>query len=217
MTLILAACAPGAGSGGGSGLAPASPATVAQWAGELAPDGARRYDLQWTYQTQRGSMRGRAAARFVPPDSLRFDYRGPFGQSGAAMFVGDRIVWSAPEEQVEQLIPVAPLFWAALGVVLVPAPGTAVRARQGEGRRIWQLAGGGDTLTYDVGGAGTGLSLEMRQAGTVIGTTEVEYAEGTTEPRRARIVFPASASLLVFTVEAIEPIVAVDPEMWRRP
>jgi hypothetical protein len=162
-------------------------------------------------------MRGRAAARFVPPDSLRFDYRGPFGQSGAAMFVGDRIVWSAPEEQVEQLIPIAPLFWAALGVIPVPAPGTRVRARETGGRRTWQVAAGSDTLTYDMGGPRTGLSLEMRQAGTLVGTAEVEFEEGTTDPRRARIVFPSSASIIVFSVEAIEPIGEVDPEIWRRP
>ena len=66
-------------------------------------------------------------------------------------------------------------------------------------------------------GVGTGLSLEMRRAGRVVGTAEVEYVEGTRDPQRARVVFPASASILAFTVEAIETIEAVDPDIWRRP
>ena len=68
-----------------AGLPPLSRAMLTEWLAPHQPVEPLRYDLRWTYQTQQGSAKGRAAVVFVPPDSVRFDYRAPFGRSGAAV------------------------------------------------------------------------------------------------------------------------------------
>ena len=124
--------------------------TVRAWVRGLAPPRATRYDLRWTFQTQLGAVRGQAALRIAPPDSLRFDYRGPFGRSGAAFLVDKEVVWAVPEEEIDRLIQAVPLFWAALGLPRDPPAGTTIFGYESDGSRRWRYAVNGDTLEYYV-------------------------------------------------------------------
>lgn len=200
-------------------LPPMERDTVTEWVRTFHPAGPVLFDLRWTYRTQQGTSRGRASVRFVPPDSVRFDYRAPFGKSGAAVIIGDDVVWSRPEDDVGQLIQVAPLFWAALGMPRMPPEGWAISGLAEGGVRTWRYAAAGDTLTYRARAAVPGASLEaqMRSGGDVVGAVDVVFADSVLQPVSATMVFPGSASRVDFTVVAIEPITAVDPGIWKAP
>lgn len=211
-------CWGGLGRVAPAGLEPMSRADVQAWVTELSPNTARRYDLTWAFRTQQGGVRGRAAVRFAPPDSIRFDYRGPFGRSGAAVVVGDSVVWAEPEEDASQLIPVAPLFWAALGIPRDPPVGAEVYGRELADGRAWQYVTAGDTLSYVVSRAsGYRLEAEMRRRGRVLGLVELQYADSAVTPRQAVVTFPATAAIMQFTVEGVEDLESVDPDVWKRP
>lgn len=202
-----------------SGLPALDRQTAVEWAEAFRPDSARRYDLRWTYQTQQGTTRGRAAVRFVPPDSVRFDYRAPFGRSGAAVIVDQDILWSRPEDDVERLIQIAPLFWAAMGIPLAPPAGASVQGRQVGDVRTWRYAGPVDTLTYQGSASlpGSVFRAQMRVGGEIIGTAEVTFADSTARPASATMLFPTSASAVYFTIGAIETLSAVDSTIWHEP
>lgn len=193
-------------------------ATVQEWVNEFAPKKALRYDLNWIYQTQRGRVRGRAAVRLAPPDSIRFDYRGPFGRSGAAVLVGDSVLWAQPEDDVKRLIPVARLFWAALGVARSPPPGAMLAGGTVNNTRVWQYVAGGERVTYVASrGEPRKLRLEMSLWDEVVGSVDVRLQDNSNLPSMATIVFPRTATLVVITVEQIEPLSEIDPEIWREP
>ncbi|GLC26614.1 hypothetical protein [Roseisolibacter agri] len=100
----------------------------------------QRVVFRWRYDEAEGfSARGEGVARLVSPDSGRLDFFVDGGLGGGyAILIGDRV--TAPGgEMVRRLIPPAPLLWAALGRLALPAaPDTTVRAS-------------GDTLRADVG------------------------------------------------------------------
>jgi hypothetical protein len=218
VALLLSGCRGYPGRLEPSGLEPLDPAAASSWVAEFQPAQSARYDLRWTYSTQRGSARGRASVRVAPPDSLRFDYRGPFGRSGAAMVVGDEVIWSQPEEDVEQLIPVAPLFWAALGVARQPPAGAAVLGIETTTQRIWQYVSGGDTLSYVVTGEPPyRLQAEMRSFDAVVGLVDLEYDDSTHVPVEATMSFPQAASIIQLSVENLETVASFGPETWKRP
>jgi hypothetical protein len=212
------------GCGGIGRLAPADLPPVAStqvesWIAPFQPGEANRFDVRWTYQTQQGRSRGRAALLFVPPDSVRFDYRAPFGRSGAAVIVGDSILWSEPEEDVGRMIQVAPLLWAAMGIAL-PPPAAATLSGVESGESItWRYALPRDTLTYQASTVLPGgvFRAEMRNAEGVIGRVELDFADAAPEPAEAVMRFPGSASLVQFSVVGIEAVEAVDAGLWVEP
>ena len=219
LTMVAAGCGVRTAPLAPAGLPPVSREVLTEWLTPHQPVEPLRYDLRWTYQTQQGSARGRAAVVFVPPDSVRFDYRAPFGRSGAAVIVGDEILWSRPQDDVEQLIRVAPLFWTALGIVPSPHPEASVSGDEVGSVRRWRYASRTDTLTFVLtqGRPAANLGAEMRRLGEVVGTVQVEYADSVLRPLSARMVFPGSASFVHFTVEAIETVPQVDSSIWKEP
>jgi hypothetical protein len=204
---------------GPADLPPIERRVAEEWVRPYLPAGPVRYDLRWSYTTQQGTAKGRAAVRFVPPDSVRFDYRAPFGRSGAAVVVGDDVVWQRPEEESEGFIQVAPLFWAALGIPRMPSDDVTVTGMVDGETRLWRYAGVTDTLTYRAraGLPGASLQAQMRRAGRVVGAVEVAFADTVLQPASASMIFPGSASTVEFTVVAIEPITAVDSTIWKAP
>jgi hypothetical protein len=218
VVLLLLSCSGRPESIAPESLNPLEESTIRGWVAELQPGRAALYELRWTYTTQRGSARGRATVRFAPPDSLRFDYRGPFGRSGAAMVVGDSVLWSEPEEDVEQLIPVAPLFWAALGIPRDPPPGSMLYGLEAGSRRVWQYVSNGDTLSYVVTGEPEfRLQAEVRRFDAVIGTTRAVLSDSTRLPEEASMTFPRSATLFVLNVVNVDTLTSHDPDVWKRP
>jgi hypothetical protein len=188
-----------------------------QWLSSYLPDSARRYELRWRFHTPKGSTAGRAAVRVSPPDSLRFDYRGPFGRSGAAVVVGDSALWAEPEEETGQLIPVAPLFWAGLGLPPEPPAGALIFGREGPGGRAWRYVLNGDTLDFvEVGEIPERLLSQLRR-GRILAAAMVRFRAGSRLPIEGEMSFPPQGALFRFTVEAIESVPPFDPSIWRRP
>lgn len=218
LVLLLAGCTGRPGSIAPANLRPLEESTAKSWAAELRPTRAMLYDLRWTYTTQKGSTRGRATVRFAPPDSLRFDYRAPFGRSGAAVVVGDSVLWAEPEEDVDQLIPVAPLFWAALGIPRDPPMGSRLYGLQTGSQRIWQYVSLGDTLSYVIADSPElRLQAQVRRFDEFVGTTETVLDDSTRVPEEATMTFPGSATLFVLNVVNVEMLAAHDPDVWKRP
>ena len=199
-------------------MAPIDMATVREWVAGLAPSSATRYDLRWTFQTQQGAVRGQAAVRIAPPDTLRFDYRGPFGRSGAAFLVDEDLVWAEPEGEVELLIQAIPLFWAALGLPRDPPPGSGIFGIETEGNRRWQYGVNGDTLAYAVRTMPERRFLaSMRRLDDVLGHVEVNYDAQTNLPTKVTLTFPETASRFLMDVTSIDTTVTFSADVWKRP
>lgn len=198
------------------GMVPMSGDTAALWVAELAPQQMRRYALRWKFRNQVASVAGRGVVRLAPPDSLRFDYRAPFGRSGAAVVVDGEVVWREPEDGV-QLIPVVPLFWAALGIPRLPTADSKVMGLAEKDKRIWQYLVDEDTLTYVVTGQSLRLQAEVRQPGKLVGIVDVTFDPKTRLPTTATLTFPEAAATLQFSVEDVEDLESLAPDIWKRP
>ncbi len=199
-------------------LGPIESAKVHAWVAEMVPRAPIRYGLRWSFENQKGSAHGRAAVHLIPPDSLRFDYRAPFGRSGAAVVFGDSLVWSEPEQELDQLFEFAALFWAAIGIPRAPPAGWQIRGDETAERRAWQYVRGADTVSYVVAAPPTRrLRAEARLGDQVIGTVDVAYSDSTGWPASAVMFFPSSAASFRFTVLEVGAIDSLDENVWKRP
>ena len=139
----------------------------------LAP-GHRRIVFRWDYQENSLMAKGEGAMRISAPDSARVDLflnGGVF--LGNAILIGSNL--TAPNQnQVEKVLPPAPMMWAALGRLAIPALPDTVMTLEGDvlyadigrpvawrvtikGNRLMQLArlSGGriaELVTRDEGG-----------------------------------------------------------------
>ena len=129
------------------------------------PAGHRQIVFRWDYQEGDIAARGDGAVRTAAPDSARLDFflGGGMG-AGAAVLIGDS-VRSPNAELARRYIPPAPMMWAALGRLAIPAlPDTVVRLdgellRADVGRPVqWRVAIHGDTL----------VGLERISAGKIV-------------------------------------------------
>lgn len=130
--LALAACAPRAGSLGGTPVPARLPSAQ-------LPAYPQQLNFDWAYEDRDFSGRGEGVARVAPPDSARLDFfLSGLGAGGYAWLIGDDL--TAPGGAlVRRYIPPAPLMWAALGRLAVP-PAADTIARVD-----------GDTLRADIG------------------------------------------------------------------
>ena len=96
---------------------PTAPATLPRI--ELV--GAKRIDFRWDYSEEFIVARGEGVARIVAPDSARLDFfaDGGFG-SGYALLFGEHFV-TPGGDLVRNMLPSAPMMWAAVGRLAVPA------------------------------------------------------------------------------------------------
>jgi hypothetical protein len=147
---------------------------------------------------------------------LRFDYRAPFGRSGAAVVIGDSLRWAKPEER--NPVPPAPLFWAALGIPLRAPEDAHITGRALPQEWAWRYAFGGDTLTYVVSRSESlRLKALFRREGEVVGTVDTEFDETTQLPTQATVLFPHSGALFLMTVQEVERLASVEPGIWEEP
>lgn len=196
-------------------LAPLPADSARTWTAARQPMHALHYTLTWHFRNQKGESGGRAAVRVAPPDTLRFDYRGPFGKSGSAVVVGDSALWSRPETDVDQLIPAAPLFWAALGVPIAPASPDSTFGLETTNHRIWRYVSDGTVIDYvEERGTAPRLRAEVRHDDHTVGISEVDFDPATGAPTQAVMTFPAQASQFRFTVERIDTVAAFDADTW---
>jgi len=200
-------------------LAPIGADTAAAWAAAFQPASRLLFDLRWRFENREGRAAGRATARFAPPDTLRFDYRGPFGRSGSALIVGDSAVWSEPEGDMESLVPVAPILWAALGIVLAPAAGAGFAGGDTGDRQAWRQAWDGRALDYIVLRASPPRFLaELREGERILGVAEVDLAGPVpTHPTGAVMRFPGQRSTFTLTVRQVDSVATYPADTWKRP
>ena len=194
-------------------------AVVEGWVRQATPTLPLRYELRWTYSTDKGSSRGRAAVHFAPPDSVRFDFRAPFGRSGAAVVMGDSIAWAEPEENVEALVRSSPLFWGLLGVPRPPSPMASVAGQERGGVKVWRYARVTDTLTYrtDEGELGPRLQVELRRGNELVGRVMTLFTRGSPYPFEGTVWFPAGPAVFQLTVQGIDTLAAIDATIWKHP
>jgi len=105
---------------------------------ELAPV-HRKIVFQYDYSQPELRIRGEGVARIAPPDSARLDFFVNGQGTGHALLIGDQIRLQSGQDAMRDLLPPAPLLWAALGRLRVPAAAdTTVRVDS-------------DTLRIDIG------------------------------------------------------------------
>jgi len=201
-------------------LGPASRESALAWTQATVPARPMAVRFRWRYQDERLRWGGSGTARLAPPDSLRIDYRPSLGiRSGAAVVLGDTVLWAEPPGDFEQMVPAIPLLWAALGIVRPPAHDAAVFGERGVAveveRTVWRFARGADTLTYvAVGGVPRTLEAEWRRRGSTVARSRTEY-DAHAMPASARIDFPEASARFELTVLGIDSGAVMPPQLWR--
>jgi len=204
-------------------LAPASRDSAVAWTRTTLPRGATLIRFRWRYEDERVKYAGRGTARIAPPDSMRFDYAGPLGLgAGAAVVVGDSVIWADPEENFRSLVPALPMLWAALAMVQPPREGAAVLgavdSTENRRRVIWRFAQQDDTLDYvaSTGPAGRVLEAEWRSRGKVMARSRTQLdAQAHPRPVSARVDFPEASARFELTVGVVDTAAVIPPELWR--
>lgn len=103
------------------------------------PSGHRKIVFAWDYSQPELRIRGDGVARIAAPDSARLDFFVSGQGTGHALLVGDDIRLQDGQQSMRDFLPPAPLLWAALGRLHVPAAAdTTVRVDS-------------DTLRVDIG------------------------------------------------------------------
>jgi hypothetical protein len=200
-------------------LTPVSAEAVAGWTSPFQPAVPLQFDLRWRFENREGTAAGRAVARYAPPDTLRFDYRGPFGRSGSALVVGNEAVWSEPEGDLDNLIPVAPVLWAALGIVAAPEKGSQLSGSETVERRAWRYADADRAVDYiRVLRPRSRLLVELRELDRILGVVTVELNDSApSTPVAAVMQFPSQRSKFTLTVRQVDSVAPFPSETWQRP
>lgn len=201
-----------------TGLAPVSADQVQSWAEESALDSGRMVRIRWSFLEEGATAKGRGTAWLIPPDSLRFDFRGPLGSgAGAAVVVGDREQWSEPEEEFRKLVPSFPLLWAILGSARPPIAGAEL-AGLDDGRLVaWRTVSGADTVEYVwVRSPVNELVADVRGASGRIGRVHTRFdAEGNLLSSRLDV--PSRPARLDLQFYGHGRITAIPDSLWQRP
>jgi len=100
----------------------------------------QRVVFRWEYAEESVGARGEGVARISPPDSARLDFFLDGGLGGGYAILIDDALTVPGGDAIKRLLPPAPLLWAALGRLAVPALADTVA-------RV-----SGDTLRADIGG-----------------------------------------------------------------
>ena len=215
--LILVGCGGRYASIAPEGLEPGETETVRAWVDEFIPSTSRIYTVRpWRYQNEQGAAAGRAVIRIAPPDSLRFDYRGPFGRSGRAAVVGDSVLWVS-DDDFEGLVQMSPIFWTALGMPPEPPSGGNIFVLENSNVRAWRYVVAGDTLNFVLeGNPAIRIRGEIRRAGRTIGLVDVEMNPETGWAVRSQVDFPQSVARFEFTIEGVDTLAVFDPSVWQQ-
>jgi len=180
--------------------------------------------FRWRYQDEQVKYAGRGSTRIAPPDSLRFDFAGPFNLgNGAAVVIGDSVAWADPEKNFRSLVPAIPMLWAAFAMVRPPAEDAAVLGGRAldslthKRRVIWRFAQAEDTLDYvvtDSAGRESLLEAEWRRRGAVVARSRSQL-DALRRPASARVDFPEAPARFELTVSVVDTAALIPPNVWR--
>lgn len=170
----------------------------------------RRVVFRWELQDSDLTARGEGAARIAPPDSTRLDFfmAGGLGSGAAVLINGDLRLPSQADDLGRRLVPPAPLLWAALGRLAVPALADTVVRVDAETLRAdigtpvaWRVTFVHDTLR----------KLERVDGGRIIEWIE-RLADG-----RVRYRHEVGHRRLDLTITRSDEVSAFDPSIWDLP
>ncbi|OLC07339.1 MAG: hypothetical protein AUH41_10645 [Gemmatimonadetes bacterium 13_1_40CM_66_11] len=205
-------------------LAPASRDSAVAWTRTTQPRTSTLIRFRWRYQDEQVKYAGRGSTRIAPPDSLRFDFAGPFNLgNGAAVVIGDSVAWADPEKNFRSLVPAIPMLWAAFAMVRPPAEDATVLGGQAmdsltHTRRVtWRFAQAEDTLDYvvtDSAGRESLLEAEWRRRGAVVARSRSQL-DALRRPARARVDFPEAPARFELTVSLVDTAAVIPPNAWR--
>lgn len=212
-------------------LTPRERDSAIAWTRTTLPRTRATIRFRWRYQDEQVKHAGRGSARIAPPDSMRFDYAGPLGLgSGAAVVIGDSVLWADPEKNFRSLVPAIPMLWAALGMVRPPAEDAGVLgvvlvdSAAGRRRVVWRFAQVQDTIDYvatDSAGRITVLEAEWRRRASRVARSR-SALDTFQRAANARIDFPSSreggkggGARFELTVVAIDTVAVLAPALWR--
>jgi len=110
------------------GVAPTNPSLPAF---DLSPT-PEKLTFNWELNDNSIVARGDGVARLGPPDHARVDLflGGGFGAAASAVLVGDSLI-VPPGARGLELIPPAPLLWAALGRLALPSSADTIARMEG--------------------------------------------------------------------------------------
>lgn len=210
-------------------LAPLARDSAVTWTRTTRPPTPTLIRFRWRYEDEQVKYAGRGTVRIAPPDSMRFDYAGPLGLgSGAAVVIGDSVLWADPEQNFRALVPAIRMLWAAFGMVRPPAPDAevfgaqlvdSVRQRR---RVVWRFADVQDTLEYlatDSAGRTSTLEAEWRRRAERVARSRAQF-DTAQHPASARVDFfkasgAARRARFELTVGVIDTAVVIAPALWR--
>jgi hypothetical protein len=209
-------------------LAPAERETALHWTQTTLPRTPTLIRFRWRYQDERVKYAGRGSARIAPPDSMRFDYAGPLNLgSGAAVVIGDSVLWAEPEKDFRSLVPAIPMLWAALGMVRPPADDATVLGTElvdsltQRRRTVWRFAQAEDTLDYmvtDSAGKRSLVEAEWRRRGKMVARSRSKL-DSLQYPASARVDFPEGsggpARFELIVGGTLDTAAVFPPNLWR--
>ncbi|MGH7615196.1 MAG: hypothetical protein ACREMW_14300 [Gemmatimonadales bacterium] len=193
--------------------------SVAAWVGASGPSRPTALRFRWRYRDERRSLSGRGTARVAPPDSLRVDWSAILGLSrGAAVVVGDTLLWADPQDDYPSSIASAvQLLWTALGVVR-PARGSAtVFGARDSTRALWRFVEQRDTLDFRLRSADLRtLEAEWRRDGHLMARSHTLLGPAGL-PASARIDVPERSARFELTFVGVDSAATFAPAVWRSP
>ncbi len=169
------------------------------------PSGHSRVVFDWRYEDPDLRTGGEGAVRTASPDSARMDLflEGGLG-TAVAILIGDTLRAPGPDA-VRRLVPPAPLLWAALGRLAVPAAQDTSARLDGDTLRV--DIGRGDVWRVTVA-RGVLVRLERIAGGRI--TQSVRRADDT----HVRYYDATGRRTLALTVTRVDHNVDLDASIW---
>jgi hypothetical protein len=197
---VAAACAPRIHSL--PGVAPLN-ATLPAFPLPVTP---QKITFKWELDQGQIVARGDGVARLGPPDHARVDLflGGGFGAAAAAILVGDSLL-VPPGSNGRDLVPPAPLLWAALGRLALPAVSDTIIRVSGDTLR----ASLGSPVQWRV----TAIANQLTRVERVAGDRIVEWVDRV-PGKKIRYELSGRRSL-VLDIEIQQPVPPFDASIWR--
>lgn len=184
------------------GVEPANP-TLPSFA--LAPV-PQKITFKWELNDDAIVARGDGVARLGPPDHARVDLflGGGFGVAAAAVLVGDSLI-VPPGSNGRDVVPPAPLLWAALGRLALPAVSDTIIRVSGDTLR----ASLGTPVRWRI----TSVDGQLTRVERVAGDRIVEWVDRI-PGKQTRYELSGRRSL-VLDIEIQQPVAPFDASIWR--
>ena len=181
----------------------------------LIPDMPVRFRVIWEFSRD-SRVRGRGTVVIVPPDTMRFDFRAPFGRRGGVGIVANQVVWSDPDTVGQQVGDGVVLVWAALGIPRIVWD-SVYHARE-PSRDVVRFVTGDTSVTYTVSDApAPQLTAVLQRGHRVIGSGGLRFDSDTVRVAVGRMRHFLRDVALSFVIERVDTLDTLDPGWFDAP